>query len=118
MGYKMVVIIYFDGNGAGHKKCVSLFVQLLPGIYDDLLTWPFPHTIMLSILDQSDYEEQHKEHITSSFTSNSSENFYRPKTDDHNRAIGVPKFADKAILKNSKYVKINTLSIKCTVHIH
>ena len=45
--------LYLNGVRSGIGKYMGLFVQIMQGEYDNILTWPFPGRINLSILDQS-----------------------------------------------------------------
>ena len=48
---------------------MSIFVCLLKGMYDSLLSWPFRHPITFTLIDQA--EEAHLRHnITSTFMPN------------------------------------------------
>ena len=48
-GYKMRLVIYANGYGDGEGTHVSVFVQIVKGEYDDILTWPYTGTVSYEI---------------------------------------------------------------------
>lgn len=59
MGYKMCLRVYPNGNGNGQGTHISAFVVILPGKFDDLLSWPFCGTITVQILNQRNASKGH-----------------------------------------------------------
>ena len=51
-GYKMYVRVDTNGNGDGKGTHVSLFTELLEGLYDNQLRWPFLGTVTYELLNQ------------------------------------------------------------------
>lgn len=59
-GYKLVASVFPNGDGDGAEgNYLSLYVKILPGDYDNLLEWPFPHPIKFTLIDQSKHQQQH-----------------------------------------------------------
>lgn len=52
-GYKMCLRINPNGVEGYSGKCVSVFVHMMRGDYDDFLPWPFQGHIYITLLDQS-----------------------------------------------------------------
>ena len=58
-GYKLVASVFPNGDGEGAEgKYLSLYVKILPGDYDNLLEWPFPHPIKFTLIDQSAHHQR------------------------------------------------------------
>ena len=51
-GYKMQLKVYPNGTGEGAGTHVSMFVIIVPGEFDDLLTWPFCGIITIHLINQ------------------------------------------------------------------
>ena len=43
-----------NGHGSGAGTCVSVSVQIIPGEYDDTLTWPYTGTVTFEIINWKD----------------------------------------------------------------
>lgn len=51
-GYKMQLRVFPNGTGEGRGAHVSVFVIIVPGEFDDLMTWPFCGIITLHLINQ------------------------------------------------------------------
>lgn len=49
-GYRMSVKIYPNGDGEGKGTHISLFLAIMKGKYDDILTWPFNKNLTFEII--------------------------------------------------------------------
>ena len=109
-GYKMCMMVYFNGYGTRLSTHLSVFFVLMKGEDDPLLQWPFKSKVSLILVDQD-----HKNHLIQTFKPNiQSSSFQRPET-DMNVASGCPEFADLSILENPSYVKDDVMYIKAIV---
>ena len=52
-GYKLNLSVYANGNGNAAGQYISVFLQILPGEFDDRLRWPFRGSFVVKLLDQS-----------------------------------------------------------------
>ena len=59
LGYKMCFHVYPNGCGEGLGTHLSVFVAILPGEFDDILSWPFCGEITLHLLNQL----QNRDHL-------------------------------------------------------
>lgn len=115
-GYKMAAKVYLNGDGEGRGNHLSLYVVLMPGDFDALLTWPFRQTVSLSVLDQSGAGN----HRSLSFRPDpTSKSFQRPAGEFvSNVAVGFPCFIPHNMLetpRNAAYVNDDTLFVKVKV---
>ncbi|XP_036961915.1 TNF receptor-associated factor 5 isoform X1 [Acanthopagrus latus] len=115
-GYKMAAKVYLNGDGEGRGTHLSLYVVLMPGDFDALLSWPFRQTVSLSVLDQSGAGN----HRTLSFRPDpTSKSFQRPAAESvSNVAVGFSCFIPLNKLEapqNAVYVNDDTLFVKVKV---
>ena len=59
-GYKMYLEVYANGQGSGEGTHVSIFANLVKGIYDQELQWPFTGSLIIKVLNW----REDKEHYT------------------------------------------------------
>ena len=71
-GYRMCVRVDANGNGDGKGTHVSVFSYLMKGDNDDSLTWPFPGTVTVELLNQLEDKNHYKRTITFSADSRAS----------------------------------------------
>ena len=53
-GYKMRLKVYANGNGDGAGTHVSVYVRIIPGEYDDTLTWPYTGIVTYETINWKD----------------------------------------------------------------
>ena len=111
-GYKLCIRTYLNGDGVGFGTHVSIFIVLMKGEYDNLMTWPFIHKVSLVIIDQDQ-----KKHIVFVFKPSATSLSFQKPIDDMNTASGVPRFAETSILTNSEtgYVKDDVMFIQAII---
>ncbi|KAM6170017.1 TNF receptor-associated factor 1 [Rhynchocyon petersi] len=111
-GYKLCLRLYLNGDGAGKRTHLSLFIVIMRGEYDALLPWPFRNKVTFMLLDQNN-----REHAIDAFRPDlSSTSFQRPQSET-NVASGCPLFFPLNRLQSPKhaYVKDDTMFLKCIV---
>ena len=47
-GYKMCLIAYLNGDGAGKGSHLSIYFTIMKGGYDPLLKWPFAAKVSIT----------------------------------------------------------------------
>ncbi|XP_033106145.1 TNF receptor-associated factor 3-like [Anneissia japonica] len=110
-GYKMCARIYLNGDGMGKETHVSMFFVVMKGDYDALLKWPFDQKVTMLLLDQDDG----KLTLSDSFKPDTRSSSFKRPTGDMNIASRCPLFVSQDILKNSVYVKDDTMFLKMIV---
>ncbi|KAJ7384289.1 TNF receptor-associated factor 3 [Desmophyllum pertusum] len=110
-GYKLCARAYLNGDGPmGKGKYLSLFIVLMRGEYDGLLSWPFQNKITMKLVDQEQIS-----HITETFRPDpNSSSFQRPKS-EMNIASGCPLFCSHGLLRSRGYIRDDSLFIKLVV---
>lgn len=80
-GYKLQVSAFLNGKGSGEGTHLSLYVDLLPGAFDNLLEWSFARHVTFCLLDQSDPGLAKPQHVTETFHPGPNwKNFQKPGT--------------------------------------
>ena len=114
-GYKLKVLIYPDGTGDGKNTHLSVFIIIMKGEYDAVLTWHFRKKVTFTLIDQQD--KLHKrENKTAKVTGENSPSFTRPTTEE-NIAVGFPCFISHEELKSQHYIVDDTLFLQVTISI-
>ncbi|XP_006865787.1 PREDICTED: TNF receptor-associated factor 1 [Chrysochloris asiatica] len=111
-GYKLCLRLYLNGDGTGKRTHLSLFIVIMRGEYDALLSWPFRNKVTFMLLDQNN-----REHAIDAFRPDlTSASFQRPQSET-NVASGCPLFFPLSRLQSPKhaYVKDDTMFLKCIV---
>ena len=85
----------------GKDSHMSIFVSILQGMYDSLLSWPYRHPVTFILVDQDPDPDQRK-HITSTFMPNPimENNAFlgKPKT-FRNPSLGIQGCYDVLVLQ-------------------
>ena len=110
-GYRLCLRAYLNGDGSGKNTHVSLFVVIMKGEFDDLLSWPFRHRVTLSLLNQESPTEPRSSKTQRFIPNPESSSFKKPK-DAFNVASGFPEFVPVSVLQDPNFVKNDVLYIK------
>ena len=109
-GYKMRVKLYPNGDGPGKGTHISIFFQIMDGVYDALLDWPFINKVTFMLLDHD-----RREHVYDAFRPDpKSCSFQRPWLKP-NLPSGCPLFMPLGNLKNHAYIRDDALFVKVIV---
>ena len=87
---------------------LSLFVKVVPGEFDSLLSWPCKEKIRLTIIDQN--RSQDKKKNISTVIDLSKQECPRPLS-GRGEGIGCPEFVSQGVLRNGAYVKNNAIFV-------
>nr|AWK67779.1 TNF receptor-associated factor 2 [Dugesia japonica] len=109
-GYKMCLRLYPNGDSTAKGVAMSLFLVIMKGNYDSLLTWPFKQKVTFILLDQD-----FKTNMIDAFVPcDNLTSFARPRT-DMNIPSGSSYFIKFEDMNLHKYVKDNTIFIRCII---
>ncbi|KAI6242508.1 Trf-1 [Aphelenchoides fujianensis] len=110
-GYKLVLSVALFGDGPAHGQFLSIYVCILKGEHDALLSWPFVHLITLT-----NPRVNERKHLTYAIKPNPT-NENRPYLDrpqsDRNAAFGAQRFCSLADIQ--PFVREDALFIKCKI---
>ena len=107
-GYKMQLLLYPNGNGSGENTHISVFLSIIDGEYDSLLSWPFITAVKFTLIDQQRFLRQN---VDFSFTHKVTE---RPKENSCCN-LGIPNFISHVKLKTRGYLKDDTLFLRVVI---
>ena len=109
---------------------ISVFFVVMRGDYDALLKWPFEHKVSLILVGECQKvvscehvhththtftDQTHRKHIVQTFKPTPDSSSFKRPSSDMNVASGCPQFASIDVLRDDKYVKDETMFIKCIV---
>ena len=109
-GYKLRMRLYPNGDGDGKGSHVSLFFQILPGEYDELLEWPFNEKVSFKILDTVNKTQRCYLLIPNSQMNS----FHKPDCRP-NISVGDPTIISHIELKEGGYLQGDTLHVEVNV---
>ena len=113
-GYRMCIRTYLYGDGTGKGSHISVFFVVMKSEHDQLLSWPFKQKVTISLMNQDTPAEQFS-HITETFLPDPSSTSFRKPETEMNVASGFPKFVKKSVLKDSRFVKGDTMYLRVRV---
>ena len=59
-GYKMCLMVYFNGDDESKGTHLSVFLKILPGEFDEILAWPFCGKVTISLINQRKNKFHHQ----------------------------------------------------------
>lgn len=115
-GYRMCVEFHPNGLNEGWNTHLSIFVCLLNGQYDDILTWPFKQKVTITLIDQQPNLSLRRNIQMTSLPRNNSQIsrqcYCRPsESTPGNVAFGFSKFMSQERLKTRRFLVNDTIFI-------
>ena len=107
-GYKMQLLLYPNGNGSGENTHISVYLSVIKGDYDALLSWPLCTAVKFTLVDQQRIFQQN---VNYSFTYNVTE---RP-TENSCSSRGKHEFVTHEKLKTRRYLVDDTLFLRVVI---
>ena len=115
-GYVLRLVAYLNGWASGKGSHLGLCIQVAKGPNDEILQWPFPCKMRLSILHPTD-ESKHK-----SKTRNPQPgkvgivncSFFRP-TSEYNIPNGLRCFVSHESIVNKGFLSDDTIHVMCKI---
>jgi len=118
-GYKLCLRAYLNGYCDGEGSHVSVYICLMKGPFDELLSWPFKSKFTFYLLDQKHSEK--KDHLMmlvdpkkmgQQFTK-----WCQKPESERNVGFGVPEFISHAKLEKSAYLHNDCIYLKVVVNL-
>ena len=109
-GYHLYIGAYPNGNKANSVDCLSLFLFTKRGDFDRTLSWPFPYSFAIELVDQQV----------------GGENIFRQLSPPYGRALqsskcklgrGFSRFVTHHTLRSRCYIKDDSIRIKLHVYV-
>lgn len=118
-GYRVQIIASLFGDECDQGQYMSLYARILTGEYDDLLDWPFPFNISLTMLDQCRRPELRK-NVSITFDRNM--DAYKPALEKPVEGRENPIFGTTRFIRHSDlfldghYVVEDSVVIQIDIH--
>ena len=117
-GYKMCLRVYANGYGKGSDTHVSVFVNLMRGVHDDMLTWPFYGSITIQLVNQN-RDQNHVEYTLDFTNKNTAEASGQVTSGERAKnAFGYPEFFSHTKLESAdgtkQYLKNDCMKFRVT----
>ncbi|KAI6210423.1 Trf-1 [Aphelenchoides besseyi] len=114
-GYKLVLCVGLFGDGPAHGQFLSIYVCILKGDHDALLSWPFVHMITLTVMDQNPKfnERKHLTYAIKPQPTNENRAYLQRPENERNFAFGAQKFCSLAEIQ--PFIREDVLFIKCKI---
>ena len=108
-GYKMQLTLFPNGDRSRENTHVSVYLALIAGEYDTVLSWPFITAVKITLVDQQNAIDQQNDDFC--FTLRADE---RPK-DNSICALGTNELVSHAKLKTRCYLVDDTLFLRVVI---
>lgn len=117
-GYTLCLTAYPNGHGSGSGEYLSLYLCLMRGPYDELLTWPFQYKYTISLIDQQlDGTDVSHQLDPAQMNEKDLQCFAKP-TSQVNPAGGWGRFVSHRRLETRSYVKNDRILLELEMHSH
>jgi len=114
-GYRLMLNMYPNGNGAGEHTHLSIFICIMKGEYDAILPWGFSKRVTITLIDQQDDPNQRR-NVVYGFTADPTQKrFKKPVEHDTGSCFGFPQFVSHNDVRTKSFVVDDTLFIKVQV---
>ena len=112
-GYKMRIRVCANGYGEGWGTHVSVYVQIIPGEYDEILAWPYEGTVTYEIINWK-HDRSHIKWAVDFGIAHASMSGKKPIGEYDNNPWGFAKALahDKIHGNNCPYINNNTMYIR------
>jgi len=117
-GYKFKVRVDPDGDQTNKNRYLSLYVGIMKGDYDAILTWPFRKKVTFSVIDQQPDATQRKNIVAVMAPEQPTSFSGRPTTEENPKLRGFPRLISHKVLKTRRYVEHDTLFLQVEVGSH
>lgn len=109
-GYKLRCLVALGGDGRGKGSHLSVFIQILPGTYDEILPWPFSNRIVFTLVNQT----KEKDDIIIELIPSGEDEYHRPKHGPGS-SRGFKKFAKLKEIEQGGYLRNDKIFMKVGV---
>lgn len=103
-GYKCKLQLNPNGFNTGEHTHLSIYIRILKGENDAILTWPFQKKVQVTLIDQQENANDRKDIVMSGIAPNCIECFRKPVNDENQFGWGFPQFVPHKNLLERRYV--------------
>ena len=113
-GYQMRPKIFFNGARPNDRGHMSIFLQLLPGLHDAALQWPFAERVRFTLIDQQQGTRLRNDIQKDLLPPENEADEFRRPDDEPNNGYGIYKFVEHDALPGN-YIVDDTMFLKLDV---
>lgn len=110
-GYKCKLRINPNGFGVGQHTHLSLYLRIMKGEYDAILTWPFHKKVIFTLVDQHE-KANDRENIVKFFSQQLEPLYSARPVQGENAGWGFSKFVSHEKLQERRYIVDDTIFIQ------
>ena len=114
-GYKLRACMYPDGDQSNRNRYMSLYICIMKGRFDPLLTWPFYQRVTFTLIDQHDNPSMRKNWVDHFITDTTCLSCQRPSLEENEDMIGIDRFVSHKNLMTRRYVVNDTLFLQVEI---
>jgi len=107
-GYCLYARVYLDGYGDCKGTHMSVFVEVKSHEYDNILDWPFPGKLQVTLIDQDSHEHDYSDALIESDCGKS----YKALNEDSKFTCGRVEFCSHKFVESCTYLKNNHIYLK------
>ncbi|RUS72181.1 hypothetical protein EGW08_020057 [Elysia chlorotica] len=113
-GCRAQLEVFLNGNGTGRGRCMSLFLRVVPGQYDDDIKWPVTLHIRATLINQRlglSHSVQDKGHQFQ---------FGKPKncSDEDSDCWGLVEFVSHQMITQPGFIEEDSILLRCKIMIN
>ena len=112
-GYKLKVKISPNGQVSGKNTHLSVYIIVMKGEYDAILSWPFKKRVKFTVIDQQEDADK-QENVTFELPIENTPAFARPVTEE-NAGRGFGDFISHKKLNSRRYIVDDTLFLQVEI---
>ena len=113
-GYKCKVQLCQNGSETGEHPDLSIYITILKGENDAILTWPFQKKVQFTVIDQQENTNDRKDIVMSFSARNEPECFGKP-VNDENVGWGFAQFVSPENLLEGRYIVDDTIFLQVRI---
>ena len=113
-GYKCRLELHPNGFNVGEHTHLSIYIRILKGVNDAILTWPFQKKVQVTLFDQQENTNDRKDIVMSFIAPNDTECFGKP-VNDENLGYGFHKFVSHENLLKRRYIVDDTIFLQVRI---
>jgi regulator of replication initiation timing len=113
-GYRAQIEAYLNGNGTGRDSCMSVFLRIIKGDYDQRMKWPVNLHLVVILVNQADSSCDSLKAMGNQFQYN------RPcgSSEAESDCWGLIEFVSHDVTRQRQYIKDGKIVLKCRVQIN
>ena len=114
-GYKCKLKLFPNGFKTGEHTHLSIFLRIMKGENDAILTWPFQKKVKVALIDQQENVNYRKDIVMSFIAHNIPECFAKLVNDENVAGLGFAQFVSHENLLGRRYIVDDTIFLQVRI---